>query len=223
LAPSQRLDRVVDPSKTGPPTVVGRVLFRGAILPPTQIKVDRDVDICGAFIHQQPVSIDPITGGLRNAIVHVDVGAEAFPEGLRDVIQVRNKKCAFYPRVAPGRTGGEVEIVNDDALMHNTNITSGNRTVLNVALVARGNPVRKQFKKPGLHLVKCNVHKFMYGYRYLFDDPFFAMTTEAGQFRISHLPPGNHTVTVWHETLGTLQKNVQVPAQGTVNLDLEFK
>ena len=220
----------VDPSKTGPPTVVGRVLFRGAIPPPTQVEVNRDVDICGQVVTLQPISIDPTTGGLRNVIVHVDVGttvaaaeAEASGERQGEALSIRNKNCVFSPRVGVGRTGSEAEITNDDPLMHNTNITFGDRTVLNVALVAGANPIRKKIKKPGLHLVKCNVHKFMSGYRYVFDDQFFDMTTEAGQFRISNLPPGLHMVTVWHETLGTAQKEVQVPTQGTVNLDFEFK
>jgi hypothetical protein len=197
--------------------------------PPNQIEVTRDVDICGSIINQQLVSTDPATGGLRDAIVHVDAGmaevaaGPSSPDAEEEGMSIRNKNCGFLPRLGVGRTGIDAKIFNDDPLMHNTNIVLGNRTVLNVALVAGGSPIRKQLKKAGLLLVKCNVHKFMYGYRYVFDDLFFDMTTEAGQFRISNLPPGLHMVTVWHETLGSLQKEIQVPAQGTVNLDFEFK
>jgi hypothetical protein len=198
--------------------------------PPNQIEVTRDVDICGAVINQQLVSTDPTTGGLRDAIVHVEVGmadmaaGPILPEASEEEgLPIRNKNCSFLPRLGVGRAGMEAKIFNDDPVMHNTNINLGNRTVLNVALVAGGSPIRKQMKKGGLLMVKCNVHKFMYGYRYVFDDLFFDMTTEVGQFRISNLPPGLHMVTVWHETLGSLQKEIQVPAQGTVKLDFEFK
>ena len=226
--PPRKAAQAEDLSKTGPPTVIGRVLFRGAIPPATQIEVTRDVNICGQTISIQPVSVDPTTQGLRSAIVHVDVdaaglGGEAMGEGQADIMPIMNKNCAFTPRVGVVRTGSEMEITNNDPLMHNTNMTFGNRTILNVALVAGGDPIRKPFKRPGLHFVKCNVHKFMYAYRYVFDDAMYAMTNEAGQFRISGLPPGFRTITVWHETLGTVQKEVQVPARGTVVLDLEYK
>jgi plastocyanin len=228
VAPSQRVAPVVDPIKTGSPTIVGRVQFRGVVPPATHLDIDRDVEICGKVVNLQPITIDPTTGGLHNAVVHVDVGmaavaTEVSNEGQEEVVPIRNKNCTFVPQMGVGRTGSEAEITNGDPLMHNTNMTFVNRTILNVALVQGGNPIRKSFKKAGLHLVKCNVHKFMYGYRYVFDDPFFAMTNETGQFRISNLPPGLHLVTVWHETLGIVQKEVQVPSQGIVNLDFEFK
>ena len=72
-------------------------------------------------------------------------------------------------------------------------------------------------------MVKCNVHKFMHAYRVVFDDPYFDQTREAGQFSITGVSPGSHTISVWHETLGVLQKEVQVPARGTVVVDLEYK
>jgi hypothetical protein len=113
--------------------------------------------------------------------------------------------------------------VNDDPVMHNTHITVANSTVLNVAMVAGGRPVKKQLKKAGLQLIKCNVHKFMQAYRMVFDDPYFDQTTEDGQFTISGVSPGLHTLTVWHETLGVMQKDVQVPVRDTVVVDLEYK
>jgi plastocyanin len=173
------------------------------------------------------VSVDPTTHGLSQAIVHLDIvmteGVAAPTEVAGDTSPVRNKHCAFHPRIEVAGPGSVAELINDDPLMHNTHVTSGNRTMVNVALVAGGNSVRKPFKKPGLYLLKCNVHKFMSGYRYVFDDSLYAMTNEAGQFRITGLPPGTHTLTVWHETLGTIHKEVLVPSKGTVRVDLEFK
>ena len=86
-----------------------------------------------------------------------------------------------------------------------------------------GVPVRKPLKKEGLHLVKCNVHKFMQAYQYVFSHPVFDQTNETGQLRIVGLPSGLHAVSVWHETLGVLHKEIQVPVRGTVTIDFEFK
>jgi len=205
------------------PVVVGRVVYRGTLPPPTQMEVTRDVEVCGPVVNIAPLSVDPVSHGVRNAIVHIGVRQEITDDVPLQVSVVKNQQCAFYPRVAALRTGAQTEISNDDPLMHNTNMTINSRTVLNVALVAGGNPIRKPLKKEGLYLIKCNVHKFMEAYRYVFDDPFFDQTNETGQFRIVGLPPGFHAVSVWHETLGVLHKEIQVPVRGTVTLEFEFK
>jgi hypothetical protein len=209
-------------SATGP-VVVGRVMYRGPVPVPIEVLVDRDNEVCGHVMTVTTLSVDAATRGVRDAIVHVGLGAAMADNGPAKVSVLRNEHCAFYPRVAAVLAGAETEIRNSDPLMHNTNILLNNRTVLNVALVPGGAPIRKPLKKEGLHLVKCNVHKFMQAYRYVFSDPFFDQTNETGQFRIQGLSPGSHTVSVWHETLGVLQKEIQVPVRGTVTIDFEFK
>ena len=80
----------------------------------------------------------------------------------------------------------------------------------------------KQLTKPGIYQVKCDVHKFMTAILMAFHHPFFAVTDGTGTFRISHLPPGDHVVTIWHETLGTLQQRITFPIRGEANLTIEY-
>lgn len=205
------------------PLVVGRVMYRGPVPAPIEVPVDRDSEVCGHVMTVTTLSVDAATRGVRDTIVHVSSGQEMADHGSVQVSVVQNKQCAFHPRVAALRVGDEAEISNADPVMHNTNMMLNNRTVLNVALVAGGAAIRKPLKKEGLHLIKCNVHKFMQAYRHVFSNPFFDQTNETGQFRIQGLSPGMHTVSVWHETLGVLHKEIQVPATGTVSVDFEFK
>jgi plastocyanin len=212
-------------SESTGPVIVGRILYQGPVPAPTQMEVNRDPDVCGVTVSTSVLSVDTATHGLRNAVVHVEMGAgEA---SVRIVATtpavVRNKECRFHPHVGAAQVGAEVQIFNDDPVMHNTNIIVANNTALNVAMVAGGNPIKKLLKKSGLHLVKCNVHKFMQAYRLVFDDPYFSETTESGQFSIAGVSPGSHRISVWHETLGMLEKDVQVPLRGTVVVDLEYK
>ena len=205
------------------PVVVGRVSYRGPVPTPIEVPVDRDSEVCGQVVTVATVSVDAATHGVRDAIVHIDSGQGMMDNGLTQVSVVQNKRCVFYPRVAALRVGVETEIRNDDPVMHNTNMSLHNGTVLNVALVPGGGPVKKTLKRQGAHVVKCNVHKFMQAYRHVFSDPFFDQTNETGQFRIQGLSAGLHTVSVWHETLGELHKEVQVPPRGILNVDFEFK
>jgi len=205
------------------PVVLGRVLYRGPVPQPVQVEVTRDSELCGQIMTVTTLAVDPITHGVRDAIVHAGGGTEPVSVSPNQGSLVQNRRCVFFPRVAALRTGTQAEITNEDPVMHNTNITLESRTVLNVALVAGGNPIRKPLKKEGLHLVTCNVHKFMQAYRYVFNHPFFDQTSETGQFRILRLSPGPHTISVWHETLGVLHKEIRVPAGGIVTVDFEFK
>ncbi len=212
-------------SESTGPVIVGRVLYRGSVPAPTQIPVNRDPDVCGTTMSMVTLSVDGATQGLQNAVVHVELVAGEVSARIIEAtpVIVRNKECRFYPHVAVGQMGAEVQLFNDDPVMHNTNIIVDNNTALNVAMVAGGNAIKKRLKKAGLHLVKCNVHKFMQAYRMVFDDPYFDQTTETGQFSITGVSPGLHRITVWHETLGVLEKDVQVPVRGTVIVDLEYK
>lgn len=207
------------------PVIVGRVLYRGPVPSPTLSEVDRDQEVCGTTISMTPLSVDTTTRGLRNAVVHVELGEGDVPaeRPAAASIVVRNRQCRFHPHVSAAQVGNEMGTVNDDPVMHNTHITVANSTVLNVAMVAGGRPVKKQLKKAGLQMITCHMHKFMQAYRLVFDDPYFDQTTEDGRFTISGVSPGLHRISVWHETLGAMQRDVQVPVQGTVVLDLEYK
>lgn len=203
--------------------VIGRVMYRGAVPAPVEMPVDRDNEVCGQVMTLSPLSVDAATHGVRDAIVHVSTARETIATSSVQVSVVQNKQCKFYPRVASVRVGAQTELKNDDPVMHNTNVALNNGTVVNVALVPGGAPVKKPLKKEGLHVVKCNVHKFMQAYRYVFSDSFFDQTGETGQFRIQGLSPGAHTISVWHEILGELHKEIQVPSSGVLTVDLEFK
>ena len=212
-------------SESTGPVIVGRVLYRGPVPFPIQIQVNRDPDVCGTSMSMTALSVDAATHGLQNAVAHVEPGVGEVSARMiaATPVIVRNKGCRFYPHVAVAQMGADVQIFNDDSVMHNTNIIVDNSTALNVAMVAGGNPIKKLLKRSGLHLVKCNVHKFMQAYRLVFDDPYFDQTAETGQFSIAGVSPGLHKITVWHETLGVMEKDVQVPVRGTVLVDLEYK
>jgi hypothetical protein len=42
------------------------------------------------------------------------------------------------------------------------------------------------------------------------DHPFYAVTGEQGDFLLENVPPGRYTLQVWHESLGTVQRDVAV-------------
>lgn len=207
-------------SPTG--ALVGRVLYTGPAIPEQVFEVTRDLAFCGAQTIHRTVAIHPKTRGLEGAVVSLDGIAIPAANAVGPPLVLANTHCAFSPRIAVGVVGQQVEIRNDDPVMHNTHISMGPRTFVNVAMVPSSRPVDKPLKQPGIYTVKCDAHKFMQAHVLAFAHPFFGVTDETGAFRIPNLPAGEHQITIWHDTLGTFQRSVTIPVQGDATITLEY-
>ena len=201
---------------------MGRIVFSGATTPDKIVEITRDVAVCGKTAAIRTVVVNRKTGGLEGAVVSVDGIPIPTTESLLPPVVIANSRCSFSPRIAAGRVGQQLVLRNDDPILHNTHLTLDTRTFMNVALVPAGRPVGKPLTKPGIYQVKCDVHNFMTAAVLAFHHSFFSVTDETGAFRISHLPPGDHVVTIWHNTLGTFQQRVTIPLQGEAHVTIEY-
>jgi plastocyanin len=203
-------------------SLVGRIVFSGPPGSDQIVEITRDASFCGKTSTTRAIAVNRETGGVEEAIVRVDTIAPTATEATLPPVIVANRHCAFSPRIAVGQVGQQLEIRNDDPIMHNTHLTLENRTFMNVALVPAGRPVTKLLTKHGIYRVRCDAHKFMTATVMALPHPFFSVTDGTGAFRISHLPPGDHVVTVWHQTLGTLQHRITIPIRGEINISIKY-
>ena len=216
-----------DSGRTAPAgaTIVGRVIFRGTVPPPQVIEVTRNPETCGASQSIQPMIVDPASGGVKDTVASLvlrDGSIVPTTDQPAAVPTVTNRACAFHPRVGIVKTGEFLETRNEDPVMHNTHIRADNRTFLNVALVAGGKPVQKRVKRSGLMKLTCDAHTFMQGFVMVSDHDFVATTDALGRFSIAGVPPGKHEISLWHETLGALKKQVTVPPQGELSVTFQY-
>lgn len=211
-------------SHAEPPTgtLVGRILHVGPAVPEQVFEVTRDSAFCGAQAIIRAVAIHPKTRGIEGAVVSIDGDALPLSDPALPPLVLTNTRCTFSPRIAVGIVGQQVEIRNDDPVMHNTHISMGPRTFVNVAMIPASRPVGKPLKQPGIYTVKCDAHKFMQAHVLAFAHPFFSVTDETGAFRIPNIPAGEHQVTIWHDTLGTFQQSVTISAQGDTTITIEY-
>ena len=54
------------------------------------------------------------------------------------------------------------------------------------------------------------------------ENPFFAVSGDDGSFNISNLPPGDYTLTAWHEQLGTKEIPVKVETGKPAEVKISF-
>ena len=205
-------------------TLEGAVHYIGPKPLSTIMKVVKDQDHCGTEISVQTINLHDDLGALSNAVVSVE-GIEAVKfegENVEDEPSVINLQCAFSPRIATARLGQKIEVRNQDSILHNAHIKLGERTILNVAQVPNGIPIVKRLKRPGLHSIRCDKHVFMKAFLQVFPHHYYAQTNDTGAFRITDIPPGKHPIRVWHESLGILEKMVNVPKTGTVRVKFTY-
>lgn len=199
-----------------------QVLYRGAVPPPQELPVPRDTDTCGATVKIQPIMVTG-SGKLKDVVIAVE-GLTQNTRGdtsIPDVI-ISNHKCQFEPHVAVSRVGGTVGVKNRDPIIHNTHITIGKRTFLNITMLPTTPTVTKPVKQPVPLIVQCDVHKFMKAYVMTFDHAFASVSNDEGNARFTDVPTGKHTVTLWHEALGTQKREVSVTANSETVVTFEY-
>ena len=213
-------------------TVLVRIRIRGPIPGSRTTIVDRDKEACGQTVTVRSAIVDPASRGVQDAAVWIDMStvpqtdpampASTETEHKSPPSSLTNRACRFEPPVLLAQVGRQVEVRNDDAILHNTHIAGPDRTFLNVALPAGISPVAKMMKAEGIYLVRCDAHPFMSATVVSLGHSLAGVTGRDGAARISGVPAGQYTVRVWHAALGTLRQTLTVPARGIVTVTLEY-
>jgi plastocyanin len=217
--------RQVDPQTTG--GIVGRVSFEGA--PPAAQALRMQTDkACLAGDAPNPVDnavIVSASGGVENVFVYVKAGLDpeyAFKVPAEPAV-LDQKGCIYTPRVVGVMAGQSLEVVNSDATLHNVHALPRQNQEFNQGQRLKGERLKKTFSVPEVMVrFKCDVHGWMAAYVGVTAHPFFAVTDADGRYEIKGLPPGEYTVAIWHEKLGTREQKITMAANQKPTADYTF-
>jgi plastocyanin len=212
----------VNPATAG--AINGKVVFAGRKPTRKTINVKSEEPECAPAGTAPLMSEDTVVnanGTLANVFVYVSAGLEgktfAPPEGPAKFDQ---KGCSFRPHVIGVRTGQPFVVTNSDPVTHNVHPTPANNREWNQGQRPGTESIERTFDKPEIGIpIKCNVHSWMNAFACVVDHPFFAVTGDDGSFSLKGLPPGEYTVTAWHEKLGMKEQKVTVAASSANTLD----
>lgn len=187
---------------------------------PTRVDNTTDPAVCGRSHTLEDLVVSPATKGVAHAIVALeDVPRERTPPTAPGRLVFDNRDCRFVPHAAVLTVGGVVEILNSDPTLHTVHLYGP--VDVNIALPLQGMKIARRLERPGMVVVKCDVHGWMQAFIRVDPHPFHAVTDTSGAFRITGIPPGTYTLNVWHEKLGTQKRQVSIrPGQvGRVEFD----
>jgi plastocyanin len=201
-------------------TIRGVVKVNGNFpkLPPLQISKFKEV--C-KDVPNESLIIGP-GQGLRYAVVALEGITKGKAVEKESVHELDNSRCRFVPHVLAASVGQFLLFKNTDPILHTAHayFTDG-QPQFNVGLYP-GRVSRKPLVAPGVVKIVCEVHPWMSAYVVVADHPYQSTTDIYGEYLINDVPPGAYKVKVWHESLGTQEKPVEVKAGGSHNVDFVF-
>ena len=197
---------------TGPAwagTIKGHVRFTGPATEQKTLPVTTDQYVCGKEKDAEDLVLSA-DKGIRNAVVWLkSVPPGATRQTSSAPVPLDQKQCAFTPRVIVVPVGGTVDFLNNDRLLHNIHSQSkGNPTFNRTQPKGRAIPIT--FTKPEIIRIDCDLHPWMRAWVVVAEHPFYAVTDRRGEFVLDDVPAGSYTLRVWHETFGTVTKEVSV-------------
>jgi plastocyanin len=131
--------------------------------------------------------------------------------------QMLQKDKKFVPHIIVIQTGTIVDFPNLDPIFHNA-FSNFDGKVFDVALYPPGSSRSVRFDRPGIVRVFCNIHPQMSAIIVVVNSPYFAISDEAGDYRINNVASGSYRVNFFHEratpeTLDKLATNVVVNSE----------
>ncbi len=202
--------------------ISGRVVFEGTPPAPRPVAITKDKTVCGASKRTSEALVVGDDGGIRDAVVAIESIArgKAFPAGGRPLLDQRG--CWFAPHVQLLPAGAEIDILNNDGILHNLHTFSKRNQAINVAQPRFKKRITQSFELPERVRVVCDVHSWMSAWIVVIGHPYHVLSAPDGSYALAEVPPGDYTLTVWHETLGTQEREVTVEPGETVEAVFTF-
>ena len=155
---------------------------------------------------------------IRNVVVYLR-GASARGPLPAATHQIRQEGEAFHPRVLAITRGSSVSFPNADPFFHNVFSLSSAAT-FNLGRFPQQQTRVREFTKPGLIKVYCQIHSHMSATILVLDHPYFVVPELDGAFTLDGVPTGRYTLVGWHERVGERTSPVEIAAGARVSVDL---
>jgi plastocyanin len=205
--------------------IVGKVSFTGIPAKPEPINMAKQPE-CIRMYDKQPTTEKVVTGPgntLQNVVVYISAGATDSSSAPKTPVAFDQQRCHYTTHVLALRAGQEVAISNSDPFSHNIHPMPRINREWNKLQLPGTPPFSYSYDSEEFIPVKCNIHAWMQAYFVVLKTSHFAVTGEDGQFALPDLPPGNYTITAWHEVYGTQSQEITIGDGQRLTVDFTFK
>src|SRR4051812_7699933 len=157
---------------------------------------------------------------LTDFVVYIDEPLAAVtPAGTTSVAVTTQRNAIFDPHVLPIAVGTSVKWPNEDEIYHNV-FSMSDAKQFDLGLYHQEKVPVLVFDKVGRIDVFCAIHSQMHCVILVVPNPFFTKVDANQKFVIKNVPAGTYKLRAWHERLPGVTREVTVPADGEVRVDL---
>jgi plastocyanin len=204
--------------------VSGKVTYEGTPAKPHAIDMSQEPSCAKQYA--KPATTEAVVTGpdnaLENVVIYISAGVPDEPPPAQPAVLVQ-KGCRYAPHILAFQVNQEFQIVNEDQTSHNIHPLPSNNREWNKSQPPGAPPLEDKYARPEFIPVKCNIHPWMKGTLAVMKNSHYAITTEDGEFKLPNLPPGNYTISAWHESYGEQTQQVTVSGGETKALNFVFK
>jgi len=183
-------------------TISGTVKWAGAPVKPLALPITKNPDICDPGSKKmrdlERMLIGP-DGGVENTVIYLKNVTRGKAMDLPETRASLNQKtCRYEPHIMLVPQGAELKMKSTDPILHNIHMAGV--AVYNLPFPIKDKEIERPMRKAGVVDMKCDAgHVWMNGEVLVVQHPYYAVTDEHGNFKLSGVPPGDYEIVAWHE------------------------
>ena len=201
-------------------SIRGTITFAGDAPEATPVEVTKDTKVCAQTQKYDESLVVGDNKGIKNVVISITNIASGKDFGA--AMALDQKECVYTPHIVLTQAGADLEILNNDGILHNIHTYSEANPAFNQAQPKFKKKLKKKFEHPETIRVECDAHGWMRGWVVVMDHPYYAVTDEAGAFSLAEVPAGEYELKIWHETLGETMQKVTVEAGDEAHVAVEL-
>ena len=197
-------------------TIKGAAIFSGKGHPLALHKTGKYKKACGPEVPNETLIID--NKGIKNVVLSLNGKNLKSSAGEYHLDQ---KKCRYEPHVLAMPVDSELKIHTSDPVNHNIHTYSFDNDPINIMFTPNQEAYSQEMEEAEIIKVECDLHSWMTAWVVVTPNSYFAISSDDGSYEVPDVPPGKYRLTAWHETLGSLTKDVNIKDE-TVRINFDF-
>jgi len=183
-------------------TITGSVKWSGGVPKATSVLINKDPEVCdpqGLKKRDLERLVLSANGGVANTVVFLKNITKGKAMDLPEARQSLNQKsCRYEPHVLLVAGNGTVRLRSSDPILHTVHMSGASD--YNLPFPFANQSITRTMNRQGLVDLRCNAgHVWMNAEMMVVSHPYYAVTDEDGNFRLTNVPPGDYEIEAWHE------------------------